>query len=94
MRLSYILRISENGFLSAFVAYDIPSHYAPIIARPSQLSNRISKNPLDGRRKAVYVRGMMKFVKWVGEWLFVIFVLLPLLLVSLCLWKKELKDHD
>ena len=42
----------------------------------------------------VYNAAMMKFVKWVGEWLFVIFVLLPLILISMALWKKEMYEYD
>ena len=36
---------------------------------------------------------MMKFLKWVGEWLFVIFVLLPMILISMALWKREMHDE-
>ena len=57
MRLGYILRIGEGGLLTAFVAYDIPSHYAYIIAHPSQLSNSISQNPFDKRGFPVYIMG-------------------------------------
>jgi hypothetical protein len=43
----------------------------------------------------VYNAGMMKFLKWIGEWLFIIFVLLPLILISLSVWRKEMEDdHD
>ena len=55
MRLGYILRIGEVGLLTAFVAYDIPSHYAYSITHPSQLSNRILRNPFDNRGHSVYI---------------------------------------
>jgi hypothetical protein len=43
------------------------------------------------------VRRMKKLVtaiKWIGEWLFVIFVLVPLLLLSLALWKKDMYEDN
>ena len=53
-----------------------------------------SSSALDFWFGRVYIRNMMKFLKWVGEWLFIIFVLLPLILISLSVWRKEMEDND
>ena len=44
--------------------------------------------------KAVYIGDVIKFLKWVGEWMFAIFILIPLVLVYLYLWKNEMEDND
>lgn len=38
------------------------------------------------------IRKMKKLLCWIGEWLFIIFVLAPLMIISLWLWKKDMHE--
>jgi len=40
------------------------------------------------------MRKIREAIRWIGEWLFIIFVLLPVLLVLLIRWKKEMYDDE
>jgi len=44
--------------------------------------------------KSVLMKNTIKFLKWVGEWLFVIFIFIPFFLFNLSRWKKETFNYD
>ena len=94
MCLADVSGIRERHLGAALDAFCFPYHSMNLnIAQHEEMSNPISNKLFDICGGMMYI-GAMKTLRRIGEWLFAVFIVLPVGFILLSLWQHEEKKKN